>query len=176
MSGPTENQTAPQFEFVFRGKDMQDLNKVDFSNFLSTLTSHLAYWGIEGYQSGSMKVEFERTHEWELVFTLILVKVAVVGGLFAAGFLPEFGKEVAKRLSQKLFRDQKLHAEVKTEEQKPGTPVDPKTTIDELAKILNISPDSAAKEQPIVRRVIILDLAPSPSSNRRKAKKTKQKG
>jgi len=53
----------------------------------------------------SLRVEFERTHEWELVLSLGLIG----GGYLAKSFCEELGKQLAQMLIDYIFQKQKIY-------------------------------------------------------------------
>jgi len=53
----------------------------------------------------SLRVEFERTHEWELILSLGLIG----SGYLAKSFCEELGKQIAQMLIDYIFHKQKVH-------------------------------------------------------------------
>jgi len=53
----------------------------------------------------SLRVEFERTHEWELILSLGLIG----SGYLAKSFCEELGKQLAQMLINYIFQKQKVH-------------------------------------------------------------------
>jgi hypothetical protein len=154
-------EAGTTLELVFRGRDHRDLDDfVDFSNFLSAipLTSHLKDWNFESYPGGSIRVEIERTNEWQLILKFVLNNAGVVGGLIAAGFFMELGKQLAQKLSEHLFQDQKLRAEIKTDddEKEPGTLAGTDSSEAPIRNALIIGQDEYATDKPTVQRVLVL--------------------
>lgn len=111
-----DGDVLAQLTLDFVSQDHRNLDEiVDLNDFLSTipLTSHLKDWDLDSYQGGSIKIEVERKHEWELVLAFLLIKAGAAAGIVAAGFLAEMGKQLAQKLSERLFKDSKTQAKIK---------------------------------------------------------------
>lgn len=75
-------------KIAFQGEGHQNIrDHVDFGQLLSPLAAPLEHSGIEG----RMKVEFQRTHEWEAELAILWF----VAGAVAGGVCSQFGAKIA---------------------------------------------------------------------------------
>ena len=88
------------------------LDGLALGELFQDLVVPLSSWQLRDGRSHCLRVEFERTHEWELLVGLLITGA----GLLAKGFCEEFGKELARKLI-KMYSERE--AEIKTVDQTP---------------------------------------------------------
>jgi hypothetical protein len=124
---------------------------------LQELAVPLRYWRDQNGRplpayNETLRVQFERTHEWELVVGLALVGV----GLLSKSFCDEFGKQLAQKLINHLFPDGE--AAVKSEDG-PNSPtlLDGKESrdSDKVAEALGASQMANVQRIEIIRIIVV---------------------
>jgi hypothetical protein len=94
----------PQFELKLRiildqYQRPDDLHETSVGHLLQELAIPLHAWQFRNRPKHSLRVQFERTHEWELLVALTLFGA----GLLSKSFCDEFGKQLARKLIDHLF-------------------------------------------------------------------------
>lgn len=104
----------------------------------------------------SLRVEFERTHEWELVLRLSLIGT----GFFEKSFCEQLSKQLAQKLIRRLFPDGKGSVRLSRDNDSPSSPPTPALieeheakSIERVEEALGIS-HMAHVDKMIVRRIL----------------------
>ena len=117
-----------------------NVSDIDLGSFLGSLTDEPLRLA-RGKEDGSIKIEVERTHEWEIVVGLVISGSAI----FAKSFLETLGKRLGNLAADWLERKLKnLPVKVRAEDGKEAELSD--VTVESRSELENILKSAAEKE------------------------------